>query len=142
MARKTMLDDLRAKRICDAIRMGHAPDDAARAGGIAQNTLHEWLARGRGTDPDRDDPEGIYAKFAAKYDEAELEASNLCVEVLQSALVGPDRKLAVSTAQWWLERRRPKEWGKPKDEPTEDLTKLPSDEECEEIVRKIKALAI
>jgi hypothetical protein len=91
------------------VRDGHSYAAAARAGRIAENTLHNWLARGRDGDPD-------YMGFLRRVEEADHEAEHRCVTVLKSALEGDDKKLATDTAWKWLARRRPAQWG---EKPTE-----------------------
>ena len=117
MGRGTLLDDLVAKRICDALRDGHSYADAARHAGIGEDTLGEWLRRGRGLHPKRPENE-LYARFARKVDEAEHEAADRCIQVIKSNLLSDDRKTAQAAAQWWLQRRRPAQWQEQKaDEP-------------------------
>lgn len=131
MARETLLDDLVTKRVCDALAKGHSYAAAARAGGIAENTLHEWVARGRGSD-ERGDPDGRYAKFAKRVHDADQEAEDRCVQVLQEALLGDDKKLATDTAWKWLARRRSVQWAEQKGEPP------PTDDEVSALVAKIR----
>jgi transposase-like protein len=100
MARDTKLDDLRSKRICDALRKGHSFAAAARAGGIDESTLHDWRKRGReGEEP--------YAEFSKRVDAADQEAEDRAVTVLRSAMDGEDLRLATDTAWKWLARLRP-----------------------------------
>ena len=87
----------------DAVRAGHSYAAAARAGNIAENTLHNWLARGRDDDPD-------YVGFLRRFEEADQEAENRAVTVLRNAMEGDDAKLAADTAWKWLARRRPAQW--------------------------------
>lgn len=131
MARETELDDLIEKRICDALRKGHSYAAAARAGGIGETTLHEWVSRGRGTHPTRETNER-YAKFAKRVNEADQEAEDRCVQVLQDALLGDDKKLATDTAWKWLARRRSVQWAEQKGEPP------PTDDEVSALVAKIR----
>lgn len=91
------------KRILDAVRAGHSYAAAARAGRIAENTLHNWLAKGRDGHPD-------YEGFLRRFDEADDEAENRAVAVLRNAMEGEDAKLATDTAWKWLARRRPMQW--------------------------------
>jgi hypothetical protein len=91
------------------VRVGHSYAAAARAGGIDEATLHRWLARGR-------DGEELYRGFCERFDRADQEAEDRCVQVLKSALEGDDAKLATDTAWKWLARRRPAQWG---EKPTE-----------------------
>ena len=125
MARETKLDDLRSKRICDALRKGHSYAAAARAGGIDESTLHDWRRRGR-------DGEPLFSEFSERVDRADQEAEDRCVEVLQSALLGDDAKLATDTAWKWLARRRSLQWAEQKGEPP------PSEEECAALLEKIR----
>lgn len=133
MARETLLDDLVEKRIVEALKAGHSYAAAARAGGIAENTLHEWVARGAGRD-DRGDPDGRYAKFAKRVVEADQDAEDRAVKVLVSAMDGADKKLATDTAWKWLARRRPAQWAEQKGEPP------PTESEVAELVEKIRAV--
>jgi transposase-like protein len=111
--RPTKLDDLRAKRIIDALKAGHSFGAAARAGGIDEGTLHQW--RRRGLSGHRD-----FARFYERVEEACQIAEDRCVQVLRSALEGEDLKLATDTAWKWLARRRAAEWAEQKGEPKAD----------------------
>lgn len=133
MARETILDDLIEKRIVDALKAGHSFAAAARAGGIGETTLHEWIARGRGTHPTRPEDER-FAKFAKRVEDAEHTAEDRAVQVLQNALTGDDMKLAADTAWKWLARRRPAQWAEQKGEPP------PTEQEVAELVEKIRAV--
>jgi transposase len=127
MARDTKLDDLRSKRICDALRKGHSFAAAARAGGIDESTLHDWRKRGReGEEP--------YAEFSKRVDAADQEAEDRAVTVLRSAMDGEDLRLATDTAWKWLARRRPREWMEQKAD--EQLTQ----EEAEALVAEAAQL--
>lgn len=103
MARETKLDDLREKRICDALKAGHSLASAARAGGIEERAFHYWRERGRKGEP-------RYMQFLQRTEAAEQEAEERCIKVIRNAMDGDDAKLATDTAWKWLERRRPKEW--------------------------------
>lgn len=125
MARETKLDDLRSKRICDALRKGHSNAAAAKAGGIDEKTLYNWLARGRsGEEP--------FLQFLQRFDAAETEAEDRAVQVLRDAMMGEDMRLAADTAWKWLARRRPVQWAEQKGEPP------PTDDEVSALVAKIR----
>lgn len=127
MGRHLKLNDLSSKRICDAIRLGHSIEGAARAGRVDISSIYGWLAQGRAGEPE-------YVGFLEKFNAAMQEAEERCVLVLKSALDGEgDLKLAVDTAWKWLARRRPQEWAEQKGEPA------PSDEEVMALVAKIRA---
>ena len=87
------------ERIITALRSGLSMMAAATAGGIAANTLHEWVRRGKaGEEP--------FATFAHEVQMAKqaglmpLEAS-----VLKGGLKNPKVALAI------LRARNPREWG-------------------------------
>lgn len=130
MARETKLDDLRSKRICDALRKGHSYAAAARAGGIAEATLYNWLAWGR-------DGEAPYVEFLERFERADQEAEDRAVQVLRNAMDGEDTKLATDTAWKWLARRRPREWMEQKAE--EQLTQDEAEALVAEAVQLIAA---
>lgn len=123
MARPTKLDDLRAKRIIDALRDGHSFAAAARAGGIAENTLAEWRQRGADGDPE-------FSGFSRRANEASQEAESRAVRVIRSAMESEDLKLAHDAAWRWLRTRRPLEWLEPKGA-TEQETSRAADEQDE-----------
>ena len=126
MARDTKLDDLRSKRICDALRQGHSYATAARAGGISEASLYAWLERGRqGEQP--------YLEFLEKFDRADHEAEERAVRVLISKFDSDDDRVAMQAAQWWLTRRRAAQWGDQKVDATP-----PSEEECKALISKIR----
>ncbi len=121
----TKLDDLRSKRICDALKAGHSFAAAARAGGIDETTLHNWRTRGAaGEEP--------FFRFFQRIEEAGQIAEDRCVQALRNALEGDDPRLAADTAWKWLARRRPVEWQEQKGEP------LPSEQEVAALVEKIR----
>lgn len=107
MGRPRKLDDLREKRILDALRDGHSFAAAARAGGVDETTLHDWRRRGL-------EGEGDFLRFSQRVEEAQQVAEDRCIQVIKSALTGQDLKLATDAAWKWLARRRPAEWGEPK----------------------------
>lgn len=115
LGRPSKLDDLRAKRVVDALRSGHSFAAAARAGGIDEGTLHDWRKRGAAGDDE-------FSRFHQRVEEACQAAEDRCVQVLRSALDGEDLKLATDTAWKWLARRRPLEWAEQKGEPRSELS--------------------
>lgn len=124
MARPTKLDDLRAKRIVDALRDGHSFAAAARAGGITENTLADWRQRGADGDPE-------FSGFLRRVNEATQEAENRAVQVIKSAMLGDDAKLAHDAAWRWLRTRRPLEWLEPKGATEQETSKTDSDAQDE-----------
>jgi transposase len=102
------LDDLRAKRIVDAIRNGVSRTGAAASAGISRRALMDWLARGR-------DGEARYEHFLHRVQQAEAEAEAGMVACVRTAALDPKYWGA---AAWWLERCRPADYAKR--EPTRD----------------------
>jgi hypothetical protein len=99
--RPTKLDDLVAKRIVDAVRLGAPWYLAAEAGGVGRSTLKQWKARGA-------DGEEPYAAFLARLKSAEAEGAVGALRVIQKAAEN-----GVWTASaWLLERRYPKSFGR------------------------------
>ena len=133
MGRETKLDDLMERRICDALREGHSYAAAARRGGIGETTLHEWIARGRGTHPTRPE-DARFARFAKRIEEADHAAEDRAVRIIISKFDSADDRVARDAAQWWLARRRKLEWAETKGE--EPLTT----EEAERLVAEAAQL--
>jgi transposase len=50
MARPSKLTRQLQETICDALRKGASLVDACKLAGVAESTVHEWIARGRGRD--------------------------------------------------------------------------------------------
>jgi hypothetical protein len=105
MGRPSKLDDLKAKRIVDAIANGNTRACAAGLAGCTDRAIYGWLAKGRNGDP-------AYVQFFQRVKEAEAKAE----ETMQGCL----RMAALSgapgtwkAAETWLERRRRKSWRKP-----------------------------
>lgn len=101
MGRPSKLDELRAKRIVDAIKAGASRTGAAKCARVHRATLMDWLARGR-------DGEQPYADFLDRVREAEGGVE----ERITTALLEAIEKGHVGAMCFWLERRRPDEWGK------------------------------
>lgn len=103
MARPTKLQDERRERILTAIREGNTRRAAAALGGIGERTLYDWIAKDEQFSQDVIKAEG----------EAEAE---MVSRVHRAALDG-----SWQAAAWWLERRRPGEFGR-KDLPAPNVT--------------------
>lgn len=90
--RPSKLTPARRELILEALRQGSTRTAAAAAAGIDKSTLFEWLR--------------IFPIFSDAVKKAEAEAELSSVQTI--------RKAAADTwqaAAWWLERRRPAEWG-------------------------------
>jgi hypothetical protein len=99
--RPTKLDDLTAKRIADAVRLGAPWYLAAQAGGVGRSTLREWKAKG-------DAGEEPYAAFLARLKSAEAEAATEALRVIQNAATNGTWQASA----WLLERRYPKSFAR------------------------------
>lgn len=91
---KTKYTPQRAKRVLMALRAGNTRRASAAAGGITDMTFRRWL---------RDKPQ-----FAAEVYQAEAAAERLHTNTIQAAAASGD----IRAAEFWLERRRPTEWGR------------------------------
>ena len=105
--RPSKLTKRRQDRICDALRGGHSHAVAARIGGISLKTFNRWISRSR--DPEETDPR--YSRFGAAVLVAELEAE----ETITGHLIAATEK-NWRAAAWWLERRFPERWGRPRED--------------------------
>lgn len=113
MPRPTKLTPELARSVIELVLSGVPPLTAARAHGIPEATWYEWLARGRGNDPDRPQvamanpyEPFLYAEFAEAIDAAvpafEVGMVNLAVRKARStaeALAILERHPA-TRAQW------------------------------------------
>jgi hypothetical protein len=136
--RKTMappikIDDLKIKKICDAIAEGNTRECAAMSVGVHLSTLKRWLEMGNGD-------EEPYATFRAKVYAADADAERTAVRpILQAAKIG-DWKAGLA----WLGLRKRKKWKQyaAAQEPPEtkkDITHA-TDEELEKALRTIQEL--
>jgi transposase-like protein len=137
--RRTLLDDLVTKRICDALREGHTYKSAARAGGINADTLHEWYERGTREDAPRGDEDGRYARFAQAVDLAEGEALKRALGAITALFSSENDKVRFEAAKWWLSTRLRDEWGAPKEAVGEPMTPEEADRLIAEAARLAKA---
>lgn len=100
MGRPTLCTPEQAERLCALLREGNSRECAAKLSGIQRRTFYQWMQKGRdGVEP--------YAHFAHRVKEAEGEAEAWHIANL--------RTHAAATWQvscWWLERRRPHQYGK------------------------------
>lgn len=127
MGAPTKLDDLRAKRIIDAVKRGLPRSTAAMLARVAPSTLFLWLAKGRAGDPE-------YSDFSDRVRAAEAEGEDEIVGVLRGHAANSWQACA-----WLLERRNPKAWALRKQE-----TPLPAvtDEEARQLIAEAAKLAV
>lgn len=101
MARPTKLNDVCTQAIVKAIRAGVSLSGAAKSAGIGERTLFDWLSRGRAG-------EVPFEQFSQRVREAEGHAETFVVSKLFEQIEDGN----VGATCFWLERRRPEEWGK------------------------------
>lgn len=93
MARPTKCSPIVQDGLLKALRGGNTRTAAAAAVGIDRTTLTRWLARS--------------ATLRVDVEKAEADAERRAVGQIRSAM-----RTSWTAAAWWLERRRPEEWGK------------------------------
>ncbi len=110
LGRRTLLTPKVQEDILHAISTGNTHKTAAQYAGIDEDTLCEWLARGRGTEPNRP-CEPVYAQFALAFQKAEVEAKMGAVANVRNAVDKQGKPVWVASMTW-LERRHYDEWGR------------------------------
>lgn len=98
----------RTSIIIRALREGNTQEVSSRLAGISRTLFRDWRTKGKEGDP-------RYAQFAEDIDNALAEA--------EAEMVARVRTASFDTwqaAAWWLERRKPDDWGKR--EPKTDTT--------------------
>lgn len=101
--RHPKLNDDVQKRIVDAIMLGNYLDTAAAYGGINPSTFHRWMEKGG-----REDAEEPYASFFEAVEHAKASAEVRAIARIQAAA----NDGTWQAAAWWLERTRPKKFGR------------------------------
>ena len=121
--RPTKLDDLTAKRICDAIKGGSSRACAAALVGVAVSTLYAWMA----ANPD----------FLERVRVADAHAEQQVVDAL-FALATDKTRPHFEAIKFWLKTRRAKTW---REQPPERPAGPPdlSDSSEEELVAAVEA---
>jgi hypothetical protein len=93
MPRRLKIDSVVEAKILKALRQGSTRRAAAGYGGVASDTFERMLKRS--------------ADFAAQVELAEAEVEVAIVNDVRRAIHNGD----TAAAKFWLERRRPNEWG-------------------------------
>ncbi len=106
MSRPTKREEFRDEKVLEAVRGGHTREVAAADSGYGIASLYRYL---------KEDQEFCNKVVVA---EAEAEAMTLRV-ILDAAAAGTWR-----AAAWWLERRRPKIYGKSPVEEREEESRV------------------
>lgn len=92
-------------KICDAMKIGCYQYEAAQYAGIGENTLVNWLRRGR-EDLAGGRTKTLHATFLADFEAAEAQAVVRALSVVQRAAASGDWRAAMG----WLSRRHPGRW--------------------------------
>ena len=133
--RKTKLNADVQKRICDALQKGNTRRVACLVGGIAEQTLSNWLNKGEnprlkkdGSPYKEDEP---FIEFLGSIKKAEATAEQEALVHIKNAM--PDSWQA---AAWYLERKRPQDWAKQ----DRNAAREEGNEKLDEIDRKLEGL--
>lgn len=100
MARRTKLTPDTKEDIVKALRAGNSRRDSALYAGVSETTFYSWMARGREGEP-------LYAEFLEAVEKAEAQSVVRNVAIIQRAA-----EETWQAAAWWLERKRPDDWGR------------------------------
>lgn len=100
VGRKTKLTKEREKIIKDCLEAGMSYKDVCTCSGITFETFNQW----RKTNP----------QFNTLVEKAELATMQLALKSVKVGMIKDWR-----SAAWWLERRRPEEYGRKSETPTE-----------------------
>ncbi len=109
MARPSRLTPRLREQIALAVSSGTSYRAAAQSAGVAESTLHSWLARGRAEQGARRGAPGErpYVKLLEAVEEASARA-----EVRAAALISRAAENDWRAAAWFLERRDPETFGR------------------------------
>jgi len=100
MSRRTKLTPDTKEDIVKALRAGNSRRDSALYAGVSETTFYSWMARGREGEP-------LYAEFLEAVEKAEAQSVVRNVAIIQRAA-----EETWQAAAWWLERKRPDDWGR------------------------------
>ena len=100
MSRRTKLTPEVQQGIIRTLRLGNSRKDSALYAGISEQTFYSWMKRGR-------EGESPFVEFLEEVEKAESAACIKNVAVIQKAA-----QVTWQAAAWWLERKRPDEWGR------------------------------
>jgi len=126
MARPHGLDDIKAKKIVDAIKRGNSRACAAGLVGVSARTLGNWM---------RDD-----AQFLRRVKEADAYAEDMVVDALYRLATDGERP-HFEALKFWLKTRRAKTWrelqASPGNDKGSDLTQV-EEQKLWEAVQKLR----
>ena len=102
IGRPRLLTPERAERILDAIGKGATRVEAARAAGVHKATVLRWMQEGEAAES------GLLRDFHDRVREADAAVSLAMCQVVTTAA----HNGSWQAAAWWLERRRPDDYGR------------------------------
>lgn len=94
MARPTKYNSRRSSQICESLKNGATRTASVAAAGVSYDAYRRWL---------KSNPE-----FSASVMRAEAECAVMMTKVIYDAGLAGDWRASF----WWLERRRPQDWGR------------------------------
>ena len=110
-----------AEAIVIALHVGAYLQDAAEGAGVSESAIHKWIARGKEHRPDDGtnetaeermaavpEKERIYVNFVEAVEKARAESVLFNLSAIRVAA----RTGSWQAAAWWLERTRPKQFGR------------------------------
>ncbi len=102
VGRPTKFTENVRNRIIAAIRNGNTYEASASYGGVAYDTFREWIKRGQ------DEATGEFFEFSDAIKKAEAEAEVESVALIRRSAQDGQWQAAA----WFLERRKPSDWGR------------------------------
>jgi hypothetical protein len=101
MGRPTKCTPEATAKVCEALALGVSWAAAAAHAGLTERCIMEWKARGA----EGEEPFDQFLREATRArDAAETRMARIVVAAAEDG--------NASAAQWWLERRRPENWGR------------------------------
>lgn len=100
MSRRTKLNPSTQESIIKSLKAGNSRRDSALFAGVSEQTFYTWLKKGR-------NGKAPYVEFLEAVEKAEATACVRNVAIIQKAAAD-----TWQAAAWWLERKRPDEWGR------------------------------
>lgn len=101
-----------AEAIIMALQVGAYLQDAAEAAGASESAVHNWIARGKEHRPEDGSKvpaaERIYVEFVEGVEKARAGSVLVNLSLIRVAA----RTGSWQAAAWWLERTRPKQFGR------------------------------
>lgn len=108
--RTTLTADVMSKMM-DALRSGNYMETAAQYAGVYPRTAFGWMEKGRAAlelSPEQwDSRQKLYVQFVTSVEEAQAQAETRNVALIQQAATE-----SWQAAAWWLERSRPRHYGR------------------------------